>query len=49
MTCSANPASIHDWAKWAAQPIDQRMPTEVLEIFEPVKNIMHKKGLPENM
>jgi aryl-alcohol dehydrogenase-like predicted oxidoreductase len=45
---SANPNNIRNWAKWAAEPIDQQLLKEVLEIFEPVRNIGHKEGLPEN-
>jgi len=45
---SANPVNIHNWAKWIAEPIDQQLLTEVLEIFKPVKNIGHTEGLPKN-
>jgi aryl-alcohol dehydrogenase-like predicted oxidoreductase len=45
---SANPANIQKWAQWAAEPIDQKLLGEVLEIFEPVKQIGHLEGLPEN-
>ena len=45
---SANPANIRKWADWAASPIDQDLLQEVLAIFEPVKNIGHLEGLPEN-
>lgn len=45
---SANPQNIRNWAKWAAEPLDQTLLTEVLEIFRPVKNIGHVEGLPEN-
>ena len=45
---SANPNNIRSWAKWAAEPIDQQLLTEVLEIFQPVKNLGHMEGLPEN-
>lgn len=45
---SANPENIRKWAKWAAEPIDQQLLAEVLEIFRPVKNIGHLEGLPEN-
>ena len=45
---SANPVNIRNWAKWLAEPIDQELLREVLEIFQPVKNIGHKEGLPEN-
>lgn len=45
---SANPANIRKWADWLAQPIDRDLLTHVREIFEPVKNIGHIEGLPEN-
>ncbi|MBI3879348.1 MAG: aldo/keto reductase, partial [Verrucomicrobia bacterium] len=45
---SANPNNIRNWAKWAAEPIDQQLLAEVLEIFRPVKNLGHKEGLAEN-
>ncbi len=45
---SANPLNIRNWAKWAAEPLDQQLLAEVLAIFAPVKNIGHKEGLPEN-
>lgn len=45
---SANPNNIRKWAEWAASPLDQSLLNEVLSIFEGVKNIGHKEGLPEN-
>ena len=45
---SANPHNIRNWAKWAAEPLDQELLREVQAIFAPVKNIGHKEGLPEN-
>lgn len=45
---SANPANIRKWAEWVAQPIDQALLADVLQILEPVKNIGHAEGLPEN-
>ena len=45
---SANPKNICNWAKWAAEPIDQQLLAEVLAIFAPVKNLGHKEGLAEN-
>ncbi len=45
---SANPNNIRNWAKWAAEPIDEELLAEVLEIFAPVKNLGHAEGLPEN-
>lgn len=45
---SANPANIRKWAQWLEQPIDRDLLNQVLAIFEPVKNIGHNEGLPEN-
>ncbi len=45
---SANPQNIRNWAKWAAEPIDQQLLADVQAIFAPVKNIGHREGLPEN-
>jgi L-galactose dehydrogenase len=45
---SANPINIRNWAKWAAEPLDEELLREVLAIFAPVKNLGHKEGLPEN-
>ncbi|MSU25427.1 MAG: aldo/keto reductase [Opitutus sp.] len=45
---SANPTNIRNWAKWAAEPVDQQLLAEVLAIFAPVKNLGHFEGLPEN-
>jgi aryl-alcohol dehydrogenase-like predicted oxidoreductase len=45
---SANSENIRKWAKWLAEPMDQPLLAEVLDIFRPVKNIGHQEGLPEN-
>ncbi|MBI4658995.1 MAG: aldo/keto reductase [Verrucomicrobia bacterium] len=45
---SANPENIRKWAKWIAEPLDRALLSEVLKIFEPVKNIGHVEGLAEN-
>ncbi len=45
---SANPNNIRNWAKWAAEPLDQELLSEVQAIFAPVKNLGHKEGLLEN-
>jgi aryl-alcohol dehydrogenase-like predicted oxidoreductase len=45
---SANPNNIRNWAKWAAEPIDEELLREVQAIFALVKNIGHREGLPEN-
>jgi L-galactose dehydrogenase len=45
---SANPDNIRKWVEWTNTPIDQSLLADVLKIFEPVKNIGHVEGLPEN-
>ena len=45
---SANPNNIRKWAEWLKQPIDRELLADVQAIFEPVKNIGHVEGLPEN-
>lgn len=45
---SANPDNIRKWAKWLDEPVDQGLLDDVLKIFDPVKNIGHTEGLPEN-
>ena len=45
---SANPANIRQWAKWAAEPLDETLLREVQAIFAPVRNIGHVEGLIEN-
>ena len=45
---SANPENIRNWARWISEPLDQALLNEVQAIFEPVKNIGHVEGLPEN-
>ena len=45
---SANPENIRNWAKWAAEPIDQQLLAEVQAIFKPVKNLGHTEGLAKN-
>ncbi|MEM1083656.1 MAG: aldo/keto reductase [Verrucomicrobiota bacterium] len=45
---SANPDNISKWAKWLEEPLDEELLAEVQAIFEPVKDIGHLEGLPEN-
>jgi L-galactose dehydrogenase len=45
---SANPENIRNWAKWLSEPIDEELLREVQAIFQPVKNVGHTEGLPEN-
>ena len=45
---SANPENVRKWAQWAQEPIDRQLLKEVLQILEPVKDIGHPEGLPQN-
>jgi len=45
---SANPENVRLWARWAAEPIDQQLLTEVLEILKPIHNWFYIEGRPEN-
>ncbi|MCA9050110.1 MAG: aldo/keto reductase [Planctomycetaceae bacterium] len=45
---SANPDNIRKWVDWLSTPLDRSLLSDVLKIFEPVKNIGHAEGLPEN-
>ncbi len=45
---SANPNNVRKWVEWLEQPIDQELLRDVLKILEPVKNVGHAEGLPEN-
>lgn len=45
---SANPDNVRKWVEWLEKPVPQDLLAEVLAIFEPVKNIGHREGLPEN-
>lgn len=45
---SANPDNIRKWASWLEKPIDQQLLDDVTKNFQPVLNIGHKEGLPEN-
>lgn len=45
---SANPNNIRKWADWIDEPIDEELLADVLKILEPVHNISHTEGLPEN-
>ena len=40
--------NIANWAKWAAEPLDEELLREVQAIFAPVKNLGHLEGLAEN-
>src|SRR5438128_138212 len=45
---SANPENVRKWAQWVQEPLDLQLLSEVREIFEPVKNLGHLEGLPQN-
>jgi len=45
---SANPDNVREWARWAAEPLDEDLLRVVQAIFAPVRNIGHREGLPEN-
>ncbi len=45
---SANPENIRKWVQWANSPIDHQLLAEVIHLFDPVRNIGHQEGLPEN-
>lgn len=48
VTGSANPTRVREWAKWAAEPIDQPLLAEVLEVLKPIHNWRYTEGRPEN-
>ncbi|KAA5537542.1 aldo/keto reductase [Roseiconus nitratireducens] len=45
---SANPENIRKWADWISEPMDEGLLSDVLKVLEPVHNISHREGLPEN-
>ncbi|HUP79654.1 MAG TPA: aldo/keto reductase [Pirellula sp.] len=45
---SANPNNIRKWVQWLESPVDTALMSEVIAIFEPVRNVGHSEGLPEN-
>ena len=45
---SANPENVKNWAKWSETPINEELLNEVLKILDPIKDIGHIEGLPEN-
>ena len=48
ITGSANPQRISQWVQWLTEPLDERLLSEVLEIFKPIHNWFYIEGLPEN-
>jgi aryl-alcohol dehydrogenase-like predicted oxidoreductase len=45
---SANPNNIRKWVQWLEAPVDTALISEVISILQPVKNVGHLEGLPEN-
>jgi len=45
---SANPDNVRNWAKWAETPMDEQLLAGVLALLEPIMDIGHIEGLPEN-
>ena len=45
---SANPDNVRNWAKWSEAPMDKQLLAEVLAILDPIKDIGHLEGLPDN-
>jgi L-galactose dehydrogenase len=45
---SANPNNIRKWVQWLESPVDTELMSEVIAILEPVRNVGHREGLPEN-
>jgi aryl-alcohol dehydrogenase-like predicted oxidoreductase len=45
---SANPENIRKWAEWISEPIDEELLADVLQVLQPIHNISHTEGLPEN-
>jgi aryl-alcohol dehydrogenase-like predicted oxidoreductase len=48
VTGSASPQRIAEWARWAAEPVDEQLLGEVLEILRPIHNWFYVEGRPEN-
>ena len=45
---SANPQNVAKWAQWAAEPVDEKLLAEVLDILRPIHNWFYVEGRPEN-
>ncbi|MCY2982603.1 MAG: aldo/keto reductase [Planctomycetota bacterium] len=45
---SANPNNIRKWVQWLESPVDKELMSEVIAILDPVRNVGHREGLPEN-
>ena len=45
---SASPERVRQWAAWAAQPIDEELLAETLDILQPIHNWFYIEGRPDN-
>ena len=45
---SASPERVAQWAKWVAEPVDETLMKEVLEILAPIHDWFYIEGRPEN-
>jgi len=45
---SANPENIRKWAQWLSEPMDEQLLSDVLQVLQPIHNVSHAEGLPEN-
>jgi len=45
---SANPQRVAQWVEWAAEPLNEKLLGEVLEILQPIHNWFYIEGRPEN-
>jgi len=45
---SANPENVRNWVKWADEPLDGQLVSEVQEILKPIHNWYYIEGRPEN-
>jgi len=48
ITGSASPQRVAEWVRWAAEPVDEQLLKEVLEILKPIHNWFYVEGRPEN-
>ncbi len=48
VTGSARPERVREWARWAAEPLDQQLLAEVQTILQPIHNWFYVEGRPEN-
>jgi aryl-alcohol dehydrogenase-like predicted oxidoreductase len=48
VTGSAHPGRVAQWANWVAEPMNEQLLNEVLEILRPIHNWIYVEGRPEN-